>query len=84
MRKTLRKLGIEWMIYQLIKNIYKKNPETNIKLNGKKKKWWYPSKIKNKARMSSLTTLIQHGSEAYSQLNEVEEIKDTQIRKEES
>lgn len=34
--------------------------------------------------MSSLTTLIQHGSEAYSQLNEVEEIKDTQIRKEES
>ena len=81
---TLRKLGIEVNDFSTYKEYLQKNPETNIKLNGKKKRWWYPSKIKNKARMSSLTTLIQHSSEAYSQLNEVGEIKDIQIRKEES
>ena len=34
--------------------------------------------------MSSLTTLIQYSTETYSQLKEVGEIKDIQIRKEES
>ena len=62
MRKTLRKLGIKVNNFSTYTEYLQKNPETNTKLNGKKK-WWYPSKIKNKARMSSLTTLIQYSTE---------------------
>lgn len=38
MRKTLRKLGIEVNDFSTYKEYLQKNPETNIKLNGKKKK----------------------------------------------
>ena len=54
---TLQKMGIEGFYLNIIKAIYNK-PTANIILNGEKQS--ISSKIRNKTRVSSLTTIIQH------------------------
>ena len=64
--KTLNTLGIEGAFLNIIKAIYE-TPTGNIILNGQKLKS-FPIKIRNKTRMPSLTTPIQHsiGSPSHS------------------
>ena len=54
---TLQKMGIEGFYLNILKAIYNK-PTANIILNGEKQS--ISSKIRNKTRVSSLTTIIQH------------------------
>ena len=56
--KTLQEVGIEGTYLNIIKAIYDKSTD-NIILNGEKLKEFSP-KIRNKTRMSTLTTSIQH------------------------
>ena len=56
--KTLRKVGIKGPFLNIIKAIDER-PTANIILNGQKLKS-FPTKIRNKTRMPSLTTPIQH------------------------
>ena len=58
MIKTLQKVGIEGNYLNIIKAIYDK-PTANIILNGGKSES-ISSKIKNRTRMSTLATIIQH------------------------
>ena len=58
LRKTLSKVGIEGAFLNIIKAIYER-PTAKIILTGKKTKH-FPTKIRNKTRMPSLTTPIQH------------------------
>ena len=60
MIKTLQKMGIEATYLNMVKAIYDK-PTANIILNGENLKA-FPSKIRNKERVSTFTTIIQHGS----------------------
>ena len=64
--KTLQKMSIEGTYLNIVKAIYDK-PTANIILNGKKTES-IPPKIRNKTRVSTLTTVIQHnsGSSSYS------------------
>ena len=66
MIKTLQKMVIEGIYLSIVKAIYDK-PTANIILNGEKLKE-FPPKIKNKTRVSTFTTIIQHssGSPSYS------------------
>ena len=66
MIKTLQKMGIEGLYLNIVKAIYDK-PTANIILNGEKLKA-FPPKIRNKTRMSTFTTIVQHssGSPSYS------------------
>ena len=57
MIKTLQKVGIEGTYLNIIKAIYDK-PTANIILNGGKPEN-ISSKVRNKTRMSTLTTIIQ-------------------------
>ena len=56
MIKTVIKVGIEGAFFNIIKAIYER-PTANIILNGQKLKS-FPTKIRNKTRMPSLTTPI--------------------------
>ena len=58
MIKTLQKIAIEGTYLNIVKAIYDE-PTANIILNGEKLKA-FSSKIKNKTKMSTLTTFIQH------------------------
>ena len=58
MIKTLQKAGIEGTYLNIIKAIYDK-PTASITLNGEKLKA-FPLKIRNKKRVPTLTTPIQH------------------------
>ena len=58
MIKTLQKMGIEGTYLNIVKAIYDK-PTANIILNGEKLKA-FPPKIRNKTRVSTFTTIIQH------------------------
>ena len=64
--KTLSKIGIKGAFLNIIKAIYER-PTANIILNGQKLKS-FPTKIRNKTRMPSLTTPFQHiiGSPSHS------------------
>ena len=64
MIKILKNMGIEGTYLNIVKVIYEK-PTANIILNGVKLS--FPSKIRNKTRVSTLTTVIQHsfGSPSY-------------------
>ena len=64
--KILSKVGIEGAFLNIIKAIYER-PTANIILNGQKLKS-LPTEIRNKTRMPSLTTPIQHsiGSPSHS------------------
>ena len=66
MIKTLQKMGIEGTYLNIVNAIYDK-PTANIILNGEKLKA-FPPKIRNKTRMSTFTTIVQHssGSPSYS------------------
>ena len=66
MIKTLEKMGIEGTYLNIVKAIYDK-PIANIILNGEKLKA-FPLEIRNKTRVSTFTTTIQHssGSPSYS------------------
>ena len=57
MIKTFNKLGLKGNFLNLIKGIYKK-PTATLYLLGKK--WKLYLKIRNKAKMSILTTSSQH------------------------
>ena len=72
MIKILQKAGIEGTYLNIIKAIYNK-PTANIILNSEKLKS-IPSKIRNKTRVPTLTTTIQHsfGSPSHSNQNEKE------------
>ena len=66
MIKTLQKMGTEVTYLSGVKDIYDK-PTENIILNGEKLKT-FPPKIRNKTRVFTLTSIIQHssGSPSYS------------------
>ena len=66
MIKTLQKMGIEGTNLNIVKAIYDESIANRI-LNGEKLKA-FPPKIRNKTRVSTFTTVIQHssGSPSYS------------------
>ena len=66
MINTLQKMGIEGIYLNIVKPIYDKLT-ANIILNGEKLKA-FPRKIRNKTRVSTFSTIIQHssGSPSYS------------------
>ena len=66
MIKTLQKIGIKGTYLNIVKAIYDK-PTTEIILNGKKTDSILPN-IRNKTRMPTFATIIQHssGSSTYS------------------
>ena len=66
MIKIIQKMGIEGTYLNRVKAIYDK-PTVNIILSGEKLQA-LPPKIRNKTRVSTLTTVIQHsfGSPSYS------------------
>ena len=81
MIKTLQKMGIEGIYFNIVKAIYDK-PTANIILSGEKQS--IPSKIRNKTRMSTVTTIIQHILEVLATaIREEKERKGMQIGKEE-
>ena len=63
--KTFQKIGIEGTYLNIVKAIYDK-PAANIILNGEKQR--IPAKIRNKTRVFTFTTIIQHrsGNPSYS------------------
>ena len=80
-RKKLQKIGTDGTYLNITKGIYDKRT-ANIILNGEKQS--IPPKIRNKTKVSTLTTIIQHnfGCPSYSNQEE-KEIKGIQIRKKE-
>ena len=62
MIKTLQKMDIKGNYLNIVKSIYDK-PTANIILNSEKLKA-LPPKIRNKTRLSTFTTIIQHSSES--------------------
>ena len=81
MIKTLQKVGIEGTYLNIIKAICDK-PTANIVRNGETET--ISTKIRNKTRLPTLTTIIQHSSGSPSHSNQRrKEIKGIQIRKEE-
>lgn len=71
MIKILSKLIIEENCYNTIKSIYKKHT-ANMVLSGEKLEF---SKIRNKRRMPTLTTSMQHHMGKPSQRNQTRKIK---------
>ena len=68
MKKTLQKAGIEGTYLNIIKAIYDK-PSANIILNGEKLKA-FPLKVRNKIRVPTLTTTIQHSFGSFGHSNQ--------------
>ena len=68
MTKTLQKMGIEGTYLNIVKAIYDKLT-ANIILNGEKWKA-FPTKIRNKIRVSTFTTIIQYNSGSPSYRNQ--------------
>ena len=82
MIKTLPKMDIEGTYLNIVKTINDK-PTAHIILNGGKPKS-IPPKIRNKTRVPTFTTIIQHSSGSYGHSNQGrKEIKGIQIGKEE-
>ena len=67
MIKTLQKMSIEGIYLNIVMSIYDK-PTANITLNGEKLKAF--PKIRNKTRVFTFTTIIQHSSESHSSSNQ--------------
>ena len=81
-KKTLQKVGTEGTYINITKAIYD-TLTANISLNGEKLKA-FPSNIRNKIRMPTLTTIIQHSFGDPSHGNQRRKRnKRRQIRKEE-
>ena len=68
MIKTFQKAGIEGTYLNIIKAIYDK-PTANIILKGKKIESISP-KVRNKTRVPTLTTTIQHRFESFGHSNQ--------------
>ena len=69
MIKTLNKLGIEETFLNIVKAIFKK-PTVIIILDGERLKvFFFSSKVKNKARILTLTTTTEHSTGSPSQSN---------------
>ena len=68
MIKTPQKAGIEGTYLNIIKAIYDK-PSANIILNGEKLKA-FPLKVRNKIRVPTLTTTIQHSFGSFGHSNQ--------------
>ena len=68
MIKTLQKAGIEGTYLNIIKAIYNK-PTANIILNAEKLKSISP-KVRNKTRVPTFTTTIQHSFGSFSHSNQ--------------
>ena len=66
MIKTLKKLGIERMYLSIIKTIY---DEPQLISHSVVKFENFPSEIRNKTRVPTLTTPIQHSTRSPSQSN---------------
>ena len=66
-KKTLSKLAIDRNCLSLINNIFKKPTVNNI-LSGEKLDV-FPPKIRNKTRITPITTLFQYHTGSYSQCN---------------
>ena len=81
MIKTLQKTGIEGTYLNIIKAIYDK-PTANFIFNGEKIESISP-KVRNKTRVPTLTTTIQHSFGSFSHSREEKEMKGTQIGKKE-
>ena len=82
MIKTLQKAGIEGTYLNIIKAIYDKST-ANIIFNGKILKA-FPPKSRNKTRVPTLTTTIQHSFGSFGHRNQSrKKIKGIQIGKEE-
>ena len=73
MIKTLQKGGIEGTYPNIIKAIYDK-PTANIILNGKKLESISP-KVRNKIRVFTLTTTIQHSFGGFGTAIRAEKLK---------
>ena len=67
MIKILNKVGLEGTDLNIINGIYEK-PTANIMLNGEKLRA-FPAKVRNKTRMSTFTTFIQHSTGSPSHSN---------------
>ena len=78
--KTLQKMDIEGTYLNTVKAIYDK-PTANIILTGENLKT-FPLRIRNKTRVSTLTTIIQHSSGSLSYSNQRRQIKGILIGKE--
>ena len=68
MIKTVQKMGIEGTYFNIEKAIYG-TPTANIILSGEKLKA-FPPKFRNKTRVPTFTTIIQHSSGNSSYSNE--------------
>ena len=68
MTKTLQKMGIEGTYLNIVKAIYGK-PTACIIISGEKLKE-FPPNIRNKTRVSTFPTIIQHSSESPSYSNQ--------------
>ena len=71
MMKTLQKMGIEGAHLNTVKAVYDK-PPANIILSGEK--WKAFPKIRNKTRLPTLTTTIQHSFGRFSHSNQSRKI----------
>ena len=67
LKKSLQESDIEGTYFNIIKTIYDK-PTANIILSGKKKS--VSSKVRNKTRVPTLTTTIQHSFGSFSHRNQ--------------
>ena len=67
MIKTLQKAGIEGTYFNIINAIYDKST-ANIILNGETLKVFFP-KVRNKTRVPTLTTTIQHSFGSFGHSN---------------
>ena len=68
MIKTLQEAGIEGTYFNIIKAIYDK-PTANIILNGEKLKA-FPLTVRNKTRVPTFTSTIQHSFGSFGQRNQ--------------
>ena len=71
-RKALQKAGIQATYLNIIKATYDK-PTANIILNGEKIERISP-KVRNKARVPTFTTTIQHGFASFGHSNQSRKI----------
>ena len=80
MIKTLQKMGIEVTYLNIVKAIYDK-PTGNILKDEKIES--IPPKIRNKTRVSTFTTIIQHssGSLSYSNQRRKRKKKESRLEK---
>ena len=78
MMKSLNEVGIEGTYHNIIKAIYDKSTANNCEMLK-----FFPAKFRNKTRMPTLATFIQHNISLAGAIRQEKEIKGIQIGKEE-